>query len=94
MIYAQHTFGQMCDINSIQELAKKYKLIVVEDAAGALGSEQGKQYAGTIGDFGYFSTDRTKVINTGLGGIVSVNNEKYIKSFNENYRKTPFLKAT
>ena len=81
VLYAQHTFGQMCDINSIKKIAKKYKLIIIEDAAGALGSKQSANNAGTIGDFGYFSTDRTKVINTGLGGIVTVNNEEICQKF-------------
>ena len=91
VLYAQHTFGQMCDINEIKKIAKKYNLIIIEDVAGALGSKLECKYAGTIGDFGYFSTDRTKVINTGLGGIVTVNNKKYVKSFSKIYNEIPYL---
>ena len=91
VLYAQHTFGQMCDVNAIQQIAKQYNLIVIEDTAGALGAKLDNQHAGTIGDFGYFSTDRTKVVNTGLGGIVSVNNKKYIKNFDEIYSYMPYL---
>jgi len=91
VLYAQHTFGQMCDINAIVKLAKKYNLIVVEDTALALGANIDGKYAGTIGDFGYYSTDRSKVINTGLGGIVSVNNSKYVDDFSQYYEKLPFL---
>lgn len=91
VLYAQHTFGQMCDITAIKKISDKYNLIVVEDCAGALGAKLNNVYAGTIGDFGYFSTDRTKVINTGLGGIVSVNNKKFLKIFNEIYDDTPYL---
>lgn len=91
VLYAQHTFGQMCDIEKIVEIAKKYNLIVVEDAALALGAKLNGQYAGTIGDFGYYSTDRSKVINTGLGGIMSLNNEKYLENFNNFYKELPFL---
>jgi perosamine synthetase len=91
VLYAQHTFGQMCNINAIKQIAQKYNLIVIEDTAGALGAKLENQYAGTIGDFGYFSTDRTKVVNTGLGGIVSVNNKKYIKNFDEIYSDIPYL---
>jgi len=91
VIYAQHTFGQMCDINKIIEIAKKYNLIVIEDAALALGAKCDGKYLGTIGDFGYFSTDRSKVINTGLGGFVSVNNEKYVEAFMNFYKNVPFL---
>ena len=93
VLYAQHTFGQMCDINAIKQIAEKYNLIVIEDAALALGAKLENKYAGTIGDFGYFSTDRSKVVNTGLGGIVSVNNEKYFKSFDEIYSDMPSLSS-
>ena len=91
VLYAQHTFGQMCDIKVIKQIAEKYNLLVVEDTALALGAKLENKYAGTIGDFGYFSTDRSKVINTGLGGIVSVNNETYLKSFVELYKEIPYL---
>lgn len=91
VLYAQHTFGQMCDIKAIKQIAQKYNLTVVEDAALALGAKLEDKYAGTIGDFGYFSTDRSKVVNTGLGGIVSVNNEKYLKNFDEIYKEVPYL---
>lgn len=91
VLYAQHTFGQMCDIDSIMKLAQKYNLIVVEDAALALGAHIEGKYAGTIGDFGYYSTDRSKVINTGLGGVVSVNNEDYHEAFDKAYETIPYL---
>ncbi len=91
IIYAQHTFGQMCDIKAIKEIAKKHNLIVIEDVALALGAKLENEFAGTIGDFGYFSTDRSKVINTGLGGIVSINNETYLKKFDEIYSDIPYL---
>jgi len=91
VLYAQHTFGQMCDMEAIIRLAKKYNLIVIEDVALALGAKINGKYAGTIGDFGYFSTDRSKVINTGLGGVVSLNNIEYLNTFNKIYLNIPFL---
>jgi dTDP-4-amino-4,6-dideoxygalactose transaminase len=91
ILYAQHTFGQMCNIKKIKVLAEKYNLLVIEDAALSIGASIDSQYAGTIGDFGYYSTDRSKVINTGLGGIVSVNNEKYVENFEQYYAEVPFL---
>ena len=91
VLYAQHTFGQMCDIEKIMQIAEKYNLLVVEDAALSFGAKIENKYAGTIGDFGYYSTDRSKVINTGLGGIVSVNTRKYVDAFNEYYDNVPFL---
>lgn len=91
VIYAQHTFGQMCDIESIMNIARKYSLIVVEDAALSLGAILKGKYAGTIADFGYYSTDRSKVINTGLGGIVSVNNDAFLELFEAYYKNVPYL---
>lgn len=93
VLYAQHTFGQMCDIEAIMTIAKKYNLIVIEDAALSLGAVLGNKHAGTIGDFGYYSTDRSKVINTGLGGIVSVNNDMFIESFERYYKNVPYLNS-
>lgn len=94
VLYAQHTFGQMCDIEAITALAKKYNLLVIEDAALAIGAKKANRHAGTIGDFGYFSTDRSKVINTGLGGIVNVNNEAYKERFEALYKEIEFLDTT
>ncbi len=91
VLYAQHTFGQMCAIEAIMEIAKKYNLLVIEDTALALGAKKNGKYAGTIGDFGYYSTDRSKVINTGLGGFVSVNNAQYLEPFNKFYEQVPYL---
>jgi perosamine synthetase len=91
ILYAQHTFGQMCDISSIMDLAKKYNLIVVEDAALSLGAKLDRYYSGTIADFGYFSTDRSKIVNTGLGGIVSVNNAIYVDKFIKYYADVPYV---
>lgn len=91
VIYAQHTFGQMCDIEGIMDIAKKYNLIVIEDAALSLGAIFQGKYAGTIADFGYYSTDRSKVINTGLGGIVSVNNDIFVAPFDAYYKNVPYL---
>ncbi len=91
VIYAQHTFGQMCNIDSIKKIAKKHNLVVIEDVALSLGAKDKKNYAGTIGDFGYFSTDRTKVINTLAGGFVFVNNKQYLNSFQKEYQNIQYL---
>jgi perosamine synthetase len=91
ILYAQHTFGQMCDMDKIMLIAKKYNLIVIEDCALSMGAKYKGKFSGTIGDFGYYSSDRSKIINTGLGGIVSVNNKKYIKDFQLYYKNIPYL---
>ena len=73
-----HVFGNMADMESIMETAKKFNLVVVEDATEALGTcyTSGKysgKYSGTIGDFGAYSFNGNKIITTGGGGAVTSN---------------------
>jgi perosamine synthetase len=65
-----HEFGQSADMAPIMELAEKYMLRVIEDAACALGTEYRSKKAGTIGDLGCFSFHPRKAITTGEGGVV------------------------
>ena len=50
-----HLFGQMAQMKPIMEIAKRHKLVVIEDAAQAMGATQDGRKAGTIGDIGCFS---------------------------------------
>ena len=68
-----HVFGHPCDIQGVIKIAKKYKLKVVEDAAGALGSFYKKKHLGTFGDVGCISFNGNKIITTGGGGMVITN---------------------
>ena len=69
-----HLFGLASDMNPIMELAKKYNLTVVEDAACGFGSKYKGDHVGTIGDTGCFSFHPRKAITTGEGGMVTTNN--------------------
>ncbi len=62
-IIAVHIYGNLCDMDKILEIGRKYKLIVIEDAAEALGSVYKGKKAGSMGDFGVFSFHGTKTIN-------------------------------
>lgn len=78
-----HVFGNLADMESIMDIAKKYSLKVVEDATEALGTHYTEgifagKYAGTIGDFGAFSFNGNKIITTGGGGAVTANNPKVV----------------
>ena len=68
-----HVFGHPCDIQNIIKIAKKFNLIVVEDAAEALGSFYKKKHLGTFGDAGCISFNGNKIITTGGGGMVITN---------------------
>lgn len=68
-----HTFGQMADMPAILELANRYELPVIEDAACALGATLHGRQAGTWGVMGCFSFHPRKVITTGEGGMIVTN---------------------
>lgn len=74
-----HYAGVSCEMDKIMELAKKYGLWVIEDAAqGIMGTYKGKAL-GTIGDFGCFSFHETKNYSMGEGGALLIQEEKYIE---------------
>jgi perosamine synthetase len=68
-----HTFGQMADMPAILELAGRYDLPVIEDAACALGATLHGRQAGTWGVMGCFSFHPRKAITTGEGGMITTN---------------------
>ena len=74
-----HYAGVGCEMDTILKIARKYRLLVIEDAAhGVKGTYKGREL-GTIGDFGALSFHETKNIIAGEGGALLVNNPKYIK---------------
>ena len=71
-----HYGGYPADMDRILEIAKKYNLLVVEDAAEAHGSEWKNEKVGSIGDMGTFSFQMGKPLTCGEGGIVITNSEE------------------
>lgn len=72
-----HLYGQMAEMDPILEIAKKYNLSVIEDAAQAIGSSYKGQMAGSMGTTGCFSFYPTKNLGgIGDGGMVVTNDEK------------------
>lgn len=69
-IFMQHTFGVSCDVPRLREIARTHGLLVIEDLAHSLGGAFGDTLHGACGNVGFFSSDRTKVINTHVGGCV------------------------
>lgn len=79
VIVPVHYAGVSCEMDTIMEIARKHRLLVVEDAAqGVMSSYKGKAL-GTIGDFGCFSFHETKNYSMGEGGAILVNNERMIE---------------
>lgn len=79
-----HIAGNVCDMERIMALAKKYstpenKIYVIEDAAHSYPSKTKLGYAGTIGDAGVFSFYVTKTITTAEGGMVCTRNPELAK---------------
>jgi len=72
-IMVVHMYGHPCDMDPIKDLAKRYGLFVIEDAAEAHGAEYKGQQVGAIGDVGCFSLYGNKIITSGEGGLLTTN---------------------
>lgn len=75
---AVHVFGNMADMVRLTEIARRYHLILIEDATEALGTHYTEgpfagKFAGTIGDIGCYSFNGNKIITTGAGGFLVSN---------------------
>lgn len=71
-----HYTGQPCDMDKIHKIAKEHNLIVIEDAAHALGAEYKGKKVGSISDMTTFSFHPVKHITTGEGGMITTNDEE------------------
>jgi dTDP-4-amino-4,6-dideoxygalactose transaminase len=65
-----HLGAQMADMDAIMAIAERHNLIVIEDCAHAHGAQWRCQGAGTIGHFGSFSLQSSKILTTGEGGVL------------------------
>jgi dTDP-4-amino-4,6-dideoxygalactose transaminase len=74
-----HYAGIACDMDPIMSLAAKYNLHVIEDAAQSIDSYYKQKPLGSIGDLAAFSFHETKNIISGEGGMLVINDEKFIE---------------
>ena len=75
-----HLYGQMCDMDTIQKIVKKNKIIIIEDCAQSQGAKFKNKFAGTYGKFGCFSFYPTKILGGyGDGGFILTNDFKSFK---------------
>lgn len=77
-----HVYGNVCDVEEIERIAKKHNLKVIYDAAHAFGVEYKNKGIGNFGDMSMFSFHATKVFNSIEGGGVSYNCANYEKELN------------
>lgn len=77
-----HLFGLSADMEPILELAKKYNLIVIEDAACGFGSYYKGIHVGNFGDTGCFSFHPRKAITTGEGGMITTKSDSLSRKLN------------
>ena len=74
-----HVLGNMCDMERLMFIARRFHLKVVEDATEALGSYFKGRHVGSFGEFGCFSFNGNKIITTGGGGVIVTNDEALAK---------------
>jgi len=93
-----HYAGVACDMDKIMSVANKYNLIVIEDAAQAIDSFYKDKPLGSIGHMAAFSFHETKNINSGEGGLLAINDERYIKRseiiWEKGTNRSEFFKGT
>ena len=76
-IIITHIYGLPVDMKKILEIAKKRKIIIIEDAAEVIGLKYKNKVCGSFGDLSTFSFYANKHITTGEGGMICTNNKKY-----------------
>jgi len=74
-----HYAGIACRMDKIIQLAKKYDLFVVEDAAHAIDSYYKNKHLGSIGDLAVLSFHETKNISSAQGGLIIINNDRFVE---------------
>lgn len=90
VLYAQHTGNSFCDMDALTRIARKYNLKVIEDCSHTLGAEYAGKKVGTFGDAAYFTTEQSKIISTGMGGMAVTDDEIIAKKIKEIQDKSEF----
>jgi dTDP-4-amino-4,6-dideoxygalactose transaminase len=93
-----HYAGVACDMDVIMQLATKNNLLVIEDAAQGISSYYKGRALGSIGHLAAFSFHETKNINSGEGGMLTINDEQFINRaeiiWEKGTNRTAFFKGT
>ena len=96
-LVVMHTFGHPSKMDELAEVAKKFNLVLIEDAAESIGSYYDKKHTGTMGLLGTMSFNGNKTITTGGGGAILTNNSelakqaKHLSTTAKNFHKWAFI---
>ena len=74
-----HILGHPVDMDPIVEVARKYRLVIIEDTTESLGAKYKERRVGRLGDVGCFSFNGNKIITTGGGGMIVTDNESWAR---------------
>ena len=75
-IIPMHTFGHASKMDEIADIARRFNLVIIEDAAEGLGSKYKGSHVGNLGNLGILSFNGNKIVTTGGGGAILTNSEK------------------
>jgi perosamine synthetase len=89
-----HTYGLPAPMAELREFAAARGLLLIEDAAHALGSEYRGQPVGSLGDAAFFSTEHSKTISTALGGVATTADPSLAEKLRSLQATCPFPDAT
>ncbi|HET9359372.1 MAG TPA: DegT/DnrJ/EryC1/StrS family aminotransferase [Vicinamibacterales bacterium] len=89
-VVAHHLFAIPSDIARLKAMCQPRGIVVVEDAAQAMGVRSGAGYLGTLGDVGIFSLGRGKTITCGSGGIVITRSDRIADAVHQRYLRLRF----
>ena len=78
-----HVYGNMCDVDKIEKIAKRHNLRVIYDAAHAFGVKYNGISSACFGDISMFSFHATKVFNTIEGGALCFNDDSFVTKLND-----------
>ncbi len=78
-IFPVHYAGVACKMDTIMDIAERYNLFVVEDAAQGVNAKYNERYLGTLGDLGTYSFHGTKNYTCGEGGAILINNGDFVE---------------
>jgi perosamine synthetase len=91
VIIVQHTLGSIFEIDQMIKWAHQKDIILVEDCALSIGKTAKGQIVGGRGDAAIFSMELSKILSSGWGGVLVINNSKFIESLRRRYYTHDFL---